>query len=102
MLISGLIAVVMAFIFAYLYANEKEFILKWVWLFISLMIIIYAATQDYELSQTTYNATSGITTYTYAATNYLIPIAQGVGMVLIALVAYFIYMLIRNFARKAL
>ncbi|MGC8588538.1 MAG: hypothetical protein ACP5LI_05920 [Hydrogenobaculum sp.] len=102
MIISGLIAVIIAFLFAYLYTNEKEFILRWVWLFISLMIIIYASTQDYELAQTTYTSTNGITTYTYAATNNLIPIAQGVGIVLIALVAYFIYMLIRNFSRRGL
>ncbi len=102
MIISGLIAVIIALIFAYLYTNEKEFVLRWVWLFIALMIMIYASTQDYELAQTTYSSTNGITTYTYSTTNNLIPIAQGVGIVLIALVVYFVYMLIRNFSRRAL
>jgi hypothetical protein len=96
---ADIVAVIIAFIFAYLYAQEKQFILKYVFLFISLMIMIYAATQNYALTQTTYTATTGITTYTYSATNYNIPLVYGIGMFLITLVAYFVYMLVKSAKR---
>ena len=96
---ADIVAVIIAFIFAYLYAQEKQFILKYVFLFISLMIMIYASTQNYALTQTTCTATTGITTYTYEATNYNIPLVYGIGMFLITLVAYFVYMLIKSAKR---
>jgi len=101
MIDADIVAVLIAFIFAYLYATEKQFILKYVFLFISLMIMIFAATQNYALTQTTYNATTGITTYTYSATNYNIPLVYGIGTLLIAFVAYFVFMLIKS-ARKVI
>jgi len=101
MIDADIVAVLIALIFAYLYAQEKQFILKYVFLFISLMIMIFAATQNYALTQTTYSATTGITTYTYAATNYNIPLVYGIGTFLIALVAYFVFMLIKS-ARKVI
>jgi len=98
---ADLVAVIIAFIFAYLYAQEKQFILKYVFLFMALMIMVFAATQNYALTQTTYVATTGITTYTYAATNYNVPLVAGIGAFLIAFVAYFVYMLIKS-ARRSL
>ena len=96
MIDADIVAILIALIFAYLYAQEKQFILKYVFLFISIMIMVFASTQNYALTQTTYNATSGITTYTYAATNYNVPLVYGLGMFLIALVAYFVFMLIKS------
>jgi len=96
---ADIVAVIIAFIFAYLYAQEKQFILKYVFLFISLMIMIYASTQNYNLAYTSYNSVNGTTTYTYAATNYNVPLVYGIGMFLITLVAYFVYMLIKSAKR---
>ncbi len=92
---------VIAFIFAYLYANEKQYLaLKWVWLFVAIMAIAYGSTQNYQLAQTTYTATTGITTYTYTATNYLIPFTYGIGILLIGLIAYFVKIIIDAVRRE--
>jgi len=108
MIDADIVAVLIAFIFAYLYATEKQFILKYVFLFISIMIMIFASTQNYALTQNVANYTysgntliSITTNYTYAATNYNIPLVYGIGTLLIALVAYFVFMLIKS-ARKVI
>jgi len=108
MIDADIVAVLIALIFAYLYATEKQFILKYVFLFISIMIMIFASTQNYALTQNVANYTysgntliSITTNYTYAATNYNIPLVYGIGTLLIALVAYFVFMLIKS-ARKVI
>jgi len=101
MIDADIVAVIIALIFAYLYATEKQFILKYVFLFISIMIMIFASTQNYALTQTTYDSVTGVTTYTYVATNYNVPLVYGLGMFLITLVAYFVYMLVKS-ARKVI
>jgi hypothetical protein len=107
---ADIVAVIIAFIFAYLYTQEKQFVLKYVFLFISLMIMIFASTQNYALTQefVNYNYTkissvyltqNTLTTYTYTATNYNVPLVYGLGMFLITLVAYFVYMFIKSAKR---
>ena len=96
---ADIVAVIIAFIFAYLYAQEKQFILKYAFLFISLMIMIFASTQNYNLAYTSYNSLNGTTTYNYALTNYNVPLVYGIGMFLITLVAYFVYMFIKEAKR---
>jgi len=96
---ADIVAVIIAFIFAYLYIQEKQFILKYVFLFISLMIMIYASTQNYALAYTSYNSLNGTTIYTYTATNYNVALVYGIGMFLITFVAYFVYMLIKSAKR---
>jgi len=108
---ADIVAVIIAFIFAYLYANEKQFVLKFVFLFMSLMIMIYASTQNYVLSKqfvnynytkissSVYITSNTITTLTYTPTNNNVPLVYGIGMFSITLVAYFVYMLIKSARR---
>ena len=96
---ADIVAVIIAFIFAYLYIQEKQFILKYVFLFISLMIMIYASTQNYALKSTSTSSLNSTTTYNYAATNYNVPLVYGLGMFLITFVAYFVYMFIKSAKR---
>jgi len=106
MIDADIVAVLIALIFAYLYAQEKQFILKYVFLFISIMIMVFASTQNYALTQQVANYTysgntiSSITTnYIYSATNYNVPLVYGLGMFLTTLVAYFVYMLVKSAKR---
>ena len=89
-----------AFIFAFLYANEKDFLLKFLWLFVAIAVLAFGSTLDYVLSSTNYNATTGITTYTYALSNNLLPFTYFFGMLLIFMVAYFIWHVVKAVKRN--
>ena len=82
-------------IFAYLYGVEKDFLLKFVFLFTSMSIIIFSFFNDYILTTTTYDSATGITTGTYALSNFLNPYGIGLGALLIFLIAYFVWKLVK-------
>ncbi|MEM3846068.1 MAG: hypothetical protein QXU98_10250 [Candidatus Parvarchaeota archaeon] len=94
---SGVIPVLLAgFIFAFLYTQEKNFALKYLFLFVSLWLVAFSFVFDYELSSTTYVATTGITTYSYALSNNYLSLVYALGLLTIGVMLYFIYIFITS------
>lgn len=94
------------FIFAYLYSQEhakdikvRDILLEWVWLFVSMALIVFSFFNDYILSSATTDTISGITTYIYAISNNLNSFGLGLGSLFIFLICYFAWRLI-HYARS--
>ena len=90
--LSGLILVVIAFIFAYLYTKEPIFEFKWLWLFTSLATLTIAGPANQILSTIT---TSGSTfTLNYILDPTLQTISGPFGYLFLAIIIIFAFKMI--------
>ncbi|MEM3845258.1 MAG: hypothetical protein QXU98_06105 [Candidatus Parvarchaeota archaeon] len=98
---SGVIPVLLAgFIFAFLYTQEKNFALKYLFLFVSLWLVAFSFIFDYQLTSTTYVATTGITTYSYVLSNNYLSLVYVLSALTIGIMLYFIYIFITSWLLK--
>ncbi|MEM3860251.1 MAG: hypothetical protein QW478_12770 [Candidatus Micrarchaeaceae archaeon] len=98
---SGVIPVLLAgFIFAFLYTQEKNFALKYLFLFVALWLVAFSFIFDYQLTSTTLNSGSGTTTYSYALSNNYVPLVYALSVLTIGVMLYFIYIFITSWLLK--
>jgi hypothetical protein len=88
--------VLVAGVFAYLYIGEKEFVFKYVWLFVCLSVLSFGMFNDYVLNTTTYNTTTGITQYSYALSNNLNWLGTGLSLLLVGMIGLFVWLLYKR------
>ncbi|MEM3846702.1 MAG: hypothetical protein QXU98_13490 [Candidatus Parvarchaeota archaeon] len=98
---SGVIPVLLAgFIFAFLYTQEKNFALKYLFLFVALWLVAFSFIFDYQLTSTTYTSTTGITTYSYVLSNNYLSLVYVLSALTIGVMLYFIYIFITSWLLK--
>ena len=81
-----------AFIFGFFYTQEhakegknRDILLEWTWLFVSVSLIIFSFFNDYVATAP----------YTYALSNYLNPYGYGLSALFIFLLIYFVWRLVK-------
>lgn len=87
---------VVAAVFAYLYTQERDAILKHLFLFVSLILADLAFAFSYVLTSTSYDATTGLTTYAYAFSAVSPAITTALALPIVGIFVYVLYKIVRG------
>ena len=95
---------VAAAVFAYLYINDyphngddtEDNLFRYAWLLISVALIGFAFILNSAIGSTTYNTTTGVTTYAYAALPGAVALGEGLGILVVIVGVLYVYIVVRK------